>query len=353
MKIYIKYNHEFKNFQLLSSSSQSLHDSNSNNNTNINSTTIPPLSMIPNYLLQIRIIYELSSSNDHHHHHHHHHPDAASTNAKGMITTTGYCFRYRPHLSDLFEATLDHTSRSTTTTESRDATTNENHFDDHHRTTNHHFYHSNQQQQQQHKKKKHTHAANKITNNNNHHHHHDHSSPISNTNIVQCLYTTTSNHNHTLRNIDGIRCWLPCLDALDQRLVFDITIIIPINYKIACSGKRISTYIIKDIYILQQIFSNKILSLLQSSKQDISLFPYKLSRFYTSNITPAMSIGFFIGIIEQYRMNLYKVKARIWVAMGLNDFMLSKYLDNYHHHYHHDQHGKFLYKLYYKLFELI
>ena len=62
---------------------------------------------------------------------------------------------------------------------------------------------------------------------------------------------------------------------------------------------------------------------------------------------PAMNIGFFMGFdVEQYRMPLYKVKARIWVAMGLNDFMSSHYLNNYlnhnqqgqchpdHHYYH-------------------
>jgi hypothetical protein len=62
---------------------------------------------------------------------------------------------------------------------------------------------------------------------------------------------------------------------------------------------------------------------------------------------PAMNIGFFIGFdVEQYRMSLYKVKARIWVALGLNDFMSSHYLNNYlnhnqqgqshpdHHYYH-------------------
>jgi hypothetical protein len=58
---------------------------------------------------------------------------------------------------------------------------------------------------------------------------------------------------------------------------------------------------------------------------DTMMIPMKISRFFTANRIPAMSVGFFIGRIESYSMSLYKVKARIWVAKGLNDFESKDY----------------------------
>eukprot|EP01038_Epipyxis_sp_PR26KG_P006223 gene6223-8576_t len=123
-------------------------------------------------------------------------------------------------------------------------------------------------------------------------------------NIKSCVYTTSFSSGNTLRDIDGVRCWLPCLDHLDQRLIFDLSIKTSANYRVLSSGSRISHV---------KFFE-------KHPKKNESIL-MRLSRFFTPNRLPAMAIGFFIGKIESYKMPLYKVKSQLWVATGLNDFI--------------------------------
>ena len=39
-----------------------------------------------------------------------------------------------------------------------------------------------------------------------------------------CIYSTNGSNIGCLRNIDGIRCWMPCIDSPDQRSIYDMTI---------------------------------------------------------------------------------------------------------------------------------
>lgn len=126
---------------------------------------------------------------------------------------------------------------------------------------------------------------------------------------AQCAYTV----NHTggsLRDIDGVRCWVPCIDSLDQRQVFDISITTPRSFRILCVGKRLSS--VKAESSIKKIKTN--------GEMSQKLIPRKITRFFTPDRISAMSVGFFIGHVETYKMSLYKVRSRFWVAKGLADF---------------------------------
>ena len=40
-----------------------------------------------------------------------------------------------------------------------------------------------------------------------------------------------------LYNIDGVRCWLPCIDRIEQRTFFKLTITSPSDVDVITSGK--------------------------------------------------------------------------------------------------------------------
>lgn len=115
---------------------------------------------------------------------------------------------------------------------------------------------------------------------------------------VQCLYTTSFT-NGSFRDVDGVRCWLPCLDHLDQRLVFDLTILLTRNYHVTSVGKRIPV----------------------PKGAKVGKTTKKVHRFFTVNRIPIMQLGFFIGKVETYRMDFHRTKGKIWVATGLNDYI--------------------------------
>jgi len=113
----------------------------------------------------------------------------------------------------------------------------------------------------------------------------------------------------SLRDVDGVRCWLPCLDALDQRAIYDISLTAPRNWRIACCGKKLSTYLLMDA---------------RTGAPPSPAEQRKVSRFFTPNRIAAMSVGWYMGAVELYKMPLYKVRARVWVSTGLNDFISPK-----------------------------
>ena len=133
--------------------------------------------------------------------------------------------------------------------------------------------------------------------------------------VYTCSFSAGS-----LRDLDCVRCWLPCIDALDQRLVFDIGIKAPKHWRIACSGKRISTFLIP---ILPGRSSSSSSNLHGSDGVGgtRTSSEKKIARFFTPHRIPAANVGFYMGAAETYKMPLYRVKARIWVATGLQDFV--------------------------------
>src|SRR3546814_11136975 len=69
------------------------------------------------------------------------------------------------------------------------------------------------------------------------------------------------------------RCWLPCMDESHQRGIFDISLIAPEGFDVACTGER----------VLQQT----------------TLSGTVIHRFVTSNRVPARAVGFFVGRVQR------------------------------------------------------
>ena len=115
--------------------------------------------------------------------------------------------------------------------------------------------------------------------------------------VPVCMYTTGGSPG-LLRDIDGSRCWMPCIDSPDQRAVFDVILKAPAKYEVVCSGLLVS----------------------KTTSPDSKTISH---RFVTITRIPAMCIGFFIGKVETYAMPLYKTDGRFLVARGLQDFILS------------------------------
>lgn len=64
------------------------------------------------------------------------------------------------------------------------------------------------------------------------------SSPSSST---SCSVYSLGGGTGTLRDLDGVRCWLPCIDSPDQRAVFDIMLHCPSEFQVITCGKKISS----------------------------------------------------------------------------------------------------------------
>lgn len=58
--------------------------------------------------------------------------------------------------------------------------------------------------------------------------------------VASTVYSTGGGAG-ALRDLDGIRCWLPCIDSPDQRAVFDITLHCPSHLVALTCGKKIAT----------------------------------------------------------------------------------------------------------------
>ena len=200
------------------------------------------------------------------------------------------------------------------------------------------------------------------------------------TSTAVCAYTLGGTSG-PLRDVDGVRSWLPCLDSPDQRAVYDITIHAPSHFQILTCGKKIATSLTstppsqkidavnanvgmhrppsttaagipsaRGSYFAAAIASASSSSSNTSKgtvpvhlqplehcfhaphshahkdKDKVStgvatLVPREIitSRFFTVTRLPAMSVGFFIGHVEKYKMPLYKAVGRFWVALDLND----------------------------------
>ena len=67
------------------------------------------------------------------------------------------------------------------------------------------------------------------------------SSSSSSTSSTSCSVYSMGGGTGMLRDLDGVRCWLPCIDSPDQRAVFDITLHCPSEFQVITCGKKISS----------------------------------------------------------------------------------------------------------------
>lgn len=120
-----------------------------------------------------------------------------------------------------------------------------------------------------------------------------------------CFFTCSSGGVGALRDVDGVRCWLPCIDSPDQRAVYDVTITVPYekqrSWEVVCSG---------------QLVSRRLAAHSPDSNSLVSIH-----RYFTHTRIPAACLGIFVGRVEQYQMTMYKERtARFMVAMDIQDY---------------------------------
>jgi hypothetical protein len=130
---------------------------------------------------------------------------------------------------------------------------------------------------------------------------------------IKAVYTT-NNQGGSLYDVDGVRCWLPCLDSMDQRAIFDINISVSRTFHVTCSGKKLAA-----VRNAQRPKAGRL-----------------IHRFFTVQRIPAMQVGFFVGKIESYRMPMYQAKARVWVLKGIQDVIIRNDRIGEEHHIDHN-----------------
>lgn len=138
--------------------------------------------------------------------------------------------------------------------------------------------------------------------------HHDVYNDQSHQESVACCYTASFNQS-LLRDVDGVRTWLPCIDTLDQHGIFDISLTVRAKFHVMCCGKKVSM-------------------VLRESPKDNK--KYVTHRFLTTTHVPAMQLGFFIGNVESYAMRWQQTIGNIWVVNDLADFKSISMKENLH-----------------------
>lgn len=112
-----------------------------------------------------------------------------------------------------------------------------------------------------------------------------------------CVYTTGAGGDGIVQDFDGVRCWLPCIDTVDQRPIFDINIRVPDIYTAVSCGKKIECTLFDK---RSNIFA---------------------TRFITAKRVPAYSVGFFVGQVEAYSFPLYRGEGNALVALNIHDVL--------------------------------
>ena len=133
-----------------------------------------------------------------------------------------------------------------------------------------------------------------------------------------CLYTIGAGGEGILRDVDGVRCWVPCLDTPEQRTHFDVTVRTQGNLTVLCSGRQVSRQPVMHASFLSEVTGlRRVESRL--GKPEATPVPRFMTRYVTSTRMPAFSLGLFAGVVEEHKVPLYKVRGTAWVALGLAD----------------------------------
>lgn len=130
---------------------------------------------------------------------------------------------------------------------------------------------------------------------------------------VECLYTTHGKHG-SMHDVDGIRCWLPCLDSASQRPVFDINITLPNVFSVKSCGQRLAIRSYHDAPGVVLPVSGK-----RYHQYGTQVSEFCTHRYFTTTRIPACNVGFFAGIVERYSVPFYRLDGVVWVTRGIID----------------------------------
>lgn len=101
-----------------------------------------------------------------------------------------------------------------------------------------------------------------------------------------------------LHNVDGVRCWLPCVDRIDQRTVFDISIKTPQAYAVICSGRKISELTLMNTSEFADTAKSPY------SVESVEDKYYTIRRFLSLTGIPVYSLGIFVGKVVVFELPL-------------------------------------------------
>ena len=125
---------------------------------------------------------------------------------------------------------------------------------------------------------------------------------------VACMYTLSGSPD-SLRDLDGVRTWLPCIDAPNQRAIYDITLRVDAQYSVQCTGRKISSFVLKPTSAPASPRGRIAVAGRQTQPPfGLGTVPIASTRFFTVTRIPASSVGFFVGHAEIYYSPLYRTE---------------------------------------------
>lgn len=153
-----------------------------------------------------------------------------------------------------------------------------------------------------------------------------------------CIYSFTGARDcHLLNDVDGIRCWLPCLDHPAQRPIVDITLHYPVSSNMKREAISIGCKVFHKSFEIKTgsprptIFSDYAkIHRDQETPLCSRWYPFERffkgmkinsTRFISTQKIPINAVGFFIGSLESYSIPLYRIQGRVGVATNINDFV--------------------------------
>jgi hypothetical protein len=140
-------------------------------------------------------------------------------------------------------------------------------------------------------------------------------------NFVVSHAVTRHSSNISLRDVDGIRTWLPCIDDPGRQSIYDISITVPTFCKRGAGSVQGSSDTSAESSAMKyRVAGSGVLvaatpvapgaGLVAACKEDCTTF-----RFITPHRIPACAIGVFIGVVkETFVLPLYQAQGHIWVA---------------------------------------
>jgi hypothetical protein len=113
-------------------------------------------------------------------------------------------------------------------------------------------------------------------------------------------------------DMDGVRCWCPCIDSAGQRTIFDVNITASSLFTVTCSGQRLHPKLLTAGSKLP--VTGKTVA---SAGNPVAKF--LVHRFFSTTRIPFSNVGFFVGVVEKYTVPLYRLEGMIWVTRGITN----------------------------------
>jgi hypothetical protein len=124
------------------------------------------------------------------------------------------------------------------------------------------------------------------------------------TEATVCCYTSSST-NGMLRDVDGVRCWLPCLDFLDQRGSFDLTVRAKFGCHIVASGVKIDQFVSMSTAHQNTVSSTSAgAQALPSKSLSLSISLFSHSNSFTLSLSLSLAVLLYLSLFISLSLSL-------------------------------------------------